>query len=277
MKRTLFSLLLLVACISLSAQGIVVQQIEALKTEMGNQGYRQYDEPRYLNLSEGETYDYEIRLDASQRYNIWGVCDGDCEDLDLRLLDAYGNTIDEDILNDDVPLIDPVAPQSGTYTLQVIMHDCSIAPCKVGVGFFSQSADNVVEEEPEEIMVSGDTPRELVDNQLALLEETMQENGMSRFRDNEYLWLNEDETQTIEVRLTAGTPYQIWGVCDGDCSDLDMELQDLAGKQIDEDILEDAQPLIDETVTKSGTYRLIIKMYECSVEPCLVGVNFFGR
>ncbi|MEM7572937.1 MAG: hypothetical protein AAF433_08550 [Bacteroidota bacterium] len=280
MIRTLFLICLLSCCISLSAQGVVVQQIDAITEEMNNQGYRAYDQPKYLNLEEGESYDYEIRLEASQRYNIWGVCDGDCEDLDLRLLDAYGNVIDEDLLEDDVPVIDPVAPQTGMYTLRVIMHDCEIAPCKIGIGFFSQSADNPVtelEEEDDGVMVTGDTPQELVDNQLLLLEETMEENDLRRFRNNEYLWLDEEETQTLEVELTAGTIYQIWGVCDGDCGDLDMELQDVYGNQIDEDILDDAQPLIDETVGQSGTYRLLVKMYDCSVEPCLVGINFFAQ
>ena len=54
---------------------------------------------------------------------INGWCDADCYDLDLVLLDGAGRIVSEDVVPDSVPIV--VAPYSGTFTVRVIMHNCS--------------------------------------------------------------------------------------------------------------------------------------------------------
>ena len=39
--------------------------------------------------------------------------------------------------------------------------------------------------------------------------------------------MNDDASDTWSFALTAGMTYKFWGVCDGDCSDLDIALLDV--------------------------------------------------
>ena len=48
--------------------------------------------------------------------------------------------------------------------------------------------------------------------------------------------MNDDATDTWSFTLTAGMTYKFWGACDGDCSDLDIELQDENGTVLESEI-----------------------------------------
>jgi hypothetical protein len=54
---------------------------------------------------------------------IFGTCDVDCRDLDLKLYSTDGRLVAEDVLTDDFPVI--VAPYDGIFTVEVVMHNCS--------------------------------------------------------------------------------------------------------------------------------------------------------
>ena len=285
MVRLLLISLLSFGLGSLCAQNdVVLTQLQNIGSTMADQGYNMAQQSEILWLDDDETKTISVYLNSSNRYQIWGVCDGDCTDLDLELVDLYGNQIDVDILDDDVPLLDPEFPQTGNYNIRVKMHECSIEPCKVGIGFYAQAGSGgstrqglIGDGSGGSGSSGGGSPQEVVDSQLGSIEGNLRSSGFSRFMDTEYLWLNEDETKTMEIRLSSSRSYQIWGVCDGDCSDLDMELVDAYGNTVDEDILEDDRPLINPSNPQSGPYVLKVKMYECSVEPCLVGVTFFNQ
>lgn len=61
---------------------------------------------------------------------IWGSCDGDCLDLDIQLLDADGELVDQDVEMDANPVV--VAPAEGPYTLVISLPHCSTsAGCAV--------------------------------------------------------------------------------------------------------------------------------------------------
>ena len=69
-------------------------------------------------------------------YMIMGVCDADCDDLDLTLTDPDGNEITSDALNDAYPVLLFTAPASGAHILWVTMYDCSVSPCSFGYKTF---------------------------------------------------------------------------------------------------------------------------------------------
>ncbi len=54
---------------------------------------------------------------------IYGTCDSDCRDLDLNLYSTDGTLVSGDVLTDDFPIV--VAPYNGTFTVEVIMHNCN--------------------------------------------------------------------------------------------------------------------------------------------------------
>jgi hypothetical protein len=90
-----------------------------------------------LRRREGESL--SVTMSRGNRYAIVGVCDEDCNDIDLRLYDENDNLIDSDTSSDDKPVV-VVSPRwSGEYRLRVTMARCSANPCYYGVGLFRRN------------------------------------------------------------------------------------------------------------------------------------------
>ena len=88
--------------------------------------------------------------------------------------------------------------------------------------------------------------------------------------------LNDDATESVSVPLDAGTSYKIVGVCDEDCSDLDLTL--FAGStKLDEDVLDDDVPILDAKPSSSGTYRISVTMAACKSSPCRYGIAIYAQ
>ena len=88
--------------------------------------------------------------------------------------------------------------------------------------------------------------------------------------------LEAGESASFEMHMDAGT-YMILGVCDRDCSDLDLVLRSRGGDEVDADREPDDVPMVRATITTAGTYVLAVEMHSCSVEPCGWGVRMFRR
>lgn len=88
--------------------------------------------------------------------------------------------------------------------------------------------------------------------------------------------LDEGYAEEFEVTLQEGFTYALVGVCDEDCSDLDLTLYDGDGYFVVEDTEVDDAPVIEFTVTRSGSFTLDVTMYTCGVEPCYYGVALFA-
>jgi hypothetical protein len=89
--------------------------------------------------------------------------------------------------------------------------------------------------------------------------------------------LREGQNTSWTVRLNAGTEYRIVGVCDNDCSDIDLKLFNPAGTMVDEDIETDDVPVLSITPPATREYTIRAIMATCSVNPCRFGVGYFGR
>jgi hypothetical protein len=81
----------------------------------------------------------------------------------------------------------------------------------------------------------------------------------------------------LEVDLDFGVEYMIVGVCDADCSDLDLSLTELQSNVLFEDLLDDDAPIFEFTSPSSGVFFLDVDMYECSVEPCSFAYQVYRR
>lgn len=88
--------------------------------------------------------------------------------------------------------------------------------------------------------------------------------------------LRQGQDEEFELELQGGKTYIIVGVCDGDCSDLDMALSTSAGEDVDSDYAEDDVPMVMVEVPSNSTYKLMVRMAACSVEPCGFGVGVFA-
>jgi hypothetical protein len=88
--------------------------------------------------------------------------------------------------------------------------------------------------------------------------------------------LGKGRDQSLEVQLESGKQYVFFGVCDTDCSDLDMALYD-GGTMLGQDVETDDVPIVTHTPTRSGTFQLKVSMVTCTNEPCRYGVGVYAK
>ena len=71
----------------------------------------------------------------------------------------------------------------------------------------------------------------------------------------------------IQLTLPAGSTYILMGVCDNDCSDLDMALLQ-GGAELSKDTTKDDWPLIEVTPKGDAAYQMKVTMYDCKTPTC---------
>ena len=115
----------------------VRDQLDRLVGRLSDEGYEQTHLRRMGRLNDDGTQTYTINLNRNKAYAIAGVCDNDCSDLDLILLDSRGRVVDQDDSTDDAPVVTVSPSKSGTYRVRVRMYECSVDPCSFGLVVFS--------------------------------------------------------------------------------------------------------------------------------------------
>jgi hypothetical protein len=83
-------------------------------------------------------------------------------------------------------------------------------------------------------------------------------------------------SERITLHVGGGGITQIMGVCDTDCSDMDMILYDRAGNVLDKDLQADDVPIV---TWRGGAadLSLEVRMIKCNAEPCRYGVRAFTK
>ncbi|MFZ4120623.1 MAG: hypothetical protein ACOYKM_03085 [Caulobacterales bacterium] len=104
-------------------------QLSQVETTMSGNGYRRDEGPLSGAAESGGTMDHLVNLRAGRSYTIVGVCDNDCNDVDIRLYDQNNNLIDEDVLVDDMPVVEVTPAFNGPFRVQVLMPGCSTSIC----------------------------------------------------------------------------------------------------------------------------------------------------
>lgn len=93
----------------------------------------------YVDTLDSDRSEYlTVNLVSGTSYALVGVCDEDCQDLDLRLYDENNNLISSDTDSDDFPVVSVTPRWSGQYQLQATMYNCSTSYCYYGVGVFNR-------------------------------------------------------------------------------------------------------------------------------------------
>lgn len=85
-------------------------------------------------IQPGTDHQIPVTLTAGTQYAFVGVCDADCNNVDLELLDGVtGAVVGSDLLDDDYPVIHYTAAAAGPYFVRAILRTCTQAPCFIGV------------------------------------------------------------------------------------------------------------------------------------------------
>ncbi len=116
---------------------VVATQLNSFAQLVGRNGFRIVGRPLPGALNGGTEEVLPLTLTARE-YIAVGVCDRGCSDLDLRLVDGDGNTVVQDVANDDTPLLAFTLRAAGEYRLHVMMPACGAGPCSYGVAVFAK-------------------------------------------------------------------------------------------------------------------------------------------
>lgn len=81
----------------------------------------------------------------------------------------------------------------------------------------------------------------------------------------------------LDVPLKAGHSYQVVGACDKKCTDLDFQLFDAAGKEVDFDAQDDDFPIVAVHAAVAATYTVRVVMSACGQASCTFGVKAFVK
>lgn len=120
---------------------VVKQQLTYIQGAMADEGFRRTHDYAYgeLNSNAEETVNFE--LDEGVSYLAAAVCDQDCSDVDLFLLDENGNVVSEDQdegEEGDFAVVEVTPAWTGQFTLRVRMYACSVEPCHYGIAIFGR-------------------------------------------------------------------------------------------------------------------------------------------
>ena len=81
------------------------------------------------SLQPGTDYHWQFALHANTEYRFLGVCDVDCSNVDIEVIDGRGGVVASDMLPDDYPVVSFTPPTDGTYYARLLMQSCTRAPC----------------------------------------------------------------------------------------------------------------------------------------------------
>jgi len=80
------------------------------------------------------------------------------------------------------------------------------------------------------------------------------------------------------MQLTGGAQYTFLGACDGDCTNVDIELIDMTtGGVVASDMLADDYPVVNFSPTADGSYMVRTILQVCTVAPCYTGMRALTR
>lgn len=113
--------------------------------------------------------------------------------------------------------------------------------------------------------------------QMSIVESFANSVGYEMTHDILFSALDEGESETFTVDVRAGFDYRMLALCDEDCTDIDVYLEDASGNALDQDVSLNDAPVVSMTARTDEQVRLRVRMYECSTEPCFFGVAIFGR
>ncbi|NJK61098.1 MAG: hypothetical protein HC918_13870, partial [Oscillatoriales cyanobacterium SM2_1_8] len=77
----------------------------------------------------------------------------------------------------------------------------------------------------------------------------------------------------ISLNLQEGIEYLIVGVCDEDCSDLDLVLRDDNGNIVSSDTKDDDIPIVRITPRWNARFKVQVTMASCTNAPCRYGIG----
>lgn len=109
--------------------------------ELEGMGFSKVEEERRGSLITDQAITFPVTLQGGMEYRVVGVCDIDCFDLDLALIDPDGKDAASDFLNDALPLMAHIPDTTTDYQVEVMMVACDVHPCAFRVATYVKEVD----------------------------------------------------------------------------------------------------------------------------------------
>jgi hypothetical protein len=116
----------------------VADYLKRAANTLTDRGYEKTHDTQIGSLHNEESESFTLTLHAGTKYALVGVCDNDCNDLDLRLYDADDDEVDSDVATDDVPIVQVTPSETQRFRVKVIMSSCKASPCWYGIGVYGK-------------------------------------------------------------------------------------------------------------------------------------------
>lgn len=98
--------------------------------------YSRSKTPRLGSLLPSSSIRKPYSLRNGVKYGFAAVCDKNCTDIDIRLIDENEQVIEEDTDADNTAVIPYTADADGTYEVEVIMYGCRSQQCDYALGAY---------------------------------------------------------------------------------------------------------------------------------------------
>lgn len=128
----------------------------------------------------------------------------------------------------------------------------------------------------EQTQVTDEVRQQLITQQGQFLDATQQQfaASLSKLQDDVIVPMQPGRDHRFVVTLNAGTQYAFLGSCDGDCTNVDIELISMTtGGVVGNDMLPDDFPVVGYTPDAAGQYMVRLLMQACTRSPCYAGVR----
>ena len=237
-------------------------QLDRVGANLAKKGFQLTTQVYTGDLDDERNEEVTVRLRAGVSYAIVGVCDEDCDDLDIVLYNAAGREITSDVEDDDVPVVEIRPDADGTFTARAVMANCKANPCAYGLGLFSSNVDQFERQ---------------VRTQLDAAAQRLGKNGYELTHNVFTGELRETQHEDVTVELDRGKTYIIVAVCDNDCKDVDLRLLNRGGREIDNDVEADDYPTVAVQPERDDRYTVRTIMATCNSQPCRYGFGAFSR
>jgi hypothetical protein len=240
----------------------VRNQLDRVSENLAKKGYRLTTQVYTGELNDERNEEVTVRLRAGVNYAIVGVCDTDCDDLDIVLYNANGREIVSDVEDDDHPVVEIRPDRDGTFSARAVMANCKADPCAYGLGLYSSDVD-IFEQQ--------------IRTQLDSAAGRLRKDGYELTQQVSTGDLRETQFEDVHIELDRGRTYIIVGVCDNDCKDVDLRLSERDGREIDKDVEHDDYPTVSVTPQRNQRFTVRTIMATCNKQPCRYGFGVFAR
>jgi hypothetical protein len=114
-----------------------VQMVGAVVGAAAN-GFTLSEQIQMGSLRQGQQTTYRVDFARNRDYALVALCDADCRDIDLVLVEPDGRESAADRDFTDRAVIRVPASHKGEHYLRVTMPSCSVNPCRFGIGVFTR-------------------------------------------------------------------------------------------------------------------------------------------